>query len=293
MKKNSLLIAAIITLLNVLANPGIKSYPAFSPIGKWRGVFQVKPGLEVPFNFEVTGKSINDAKVYFINAEEKFEAGPVKISGDSLFIPIDQFDNELAFKIDGNKLNGVLRRQDKSGTPLPVYAEQGISYRFKETGKKPASDISGTYDIVFKNPDGKDENAVGLFTQTGNKLRATFLRVTGDSRYLDGIVEGNNFYLSSFIGSGPGYYKGTIAPDGSFSAEAISARGSQPITGIKNENAALPDPYSLTFLKDGYSSLDFSFPDVNGKKISLHDDKYKNKVVIITVTGTWVPKLYR
>ncbi len=33
----------------------------------------------------------------------------------------------------------------------------------------------------------------------------------------------------------------------------------------------------------------FSFPDINGNMISLSDDKYKNKVVIIPVTGTWCP----
>ena len=35
--------------------------------------------------------------------------------------------------------------------------------------------------------------------------------------------------------------------------------------------------------------LTFSFPDVNGKMVSLTDDKYKNKVVIIQLFGTWCP----
>jgi thiol-disulfide isomerase/thioredoxin len=60
-------------------------------------------------------------------------------------------------------------------------------------------------------------------------------------------------------------------------------------TAEKNENAALPDPESLTYLKKGYDRIEFNFPDVNGKPVSLNDDKYKNKVVILQLFGTWCP----
>jgi thiol-disulfide isomerase/thioredoxin len=261
----------------------------FSPFGKWRGVFLLKDGFESPFLFDITGSGPENAKVYFVNAEERFEGGKLKLSKDSLFISTDQFDNELAFKIENNLLAGVLRRQDKTGTSIPVKAEKGNAPRFTETNVKPATDISGTYDIIFKNENEKDEKAVGLFKQEGNKLRATFLRITGDSRYLDGIVSGNEFYLSTFIGSGPGYYKGVIKDDGTISGQLITARSSQHFTGLQNEEAALPDPYKLTYLKNGYTSLNFSFPGINGQPVSLKDDKYKNKVVILTITGTWCP----
>jgi thiol-disulfide isomerase/thioredoxin len=262
----------------------------FSPYGKWRGNFRLKDDVDVPFIFEITGNTPENSKVYFINAEEKFDGGRLKrLTDDSLVISLDEFDNELAFKIENNSLSGVLRKQDKSGTPVPVQAEKGNVSRFAETGIEPNANISGTYDIIFKNNNGKDEKAVGLFKQDGNKLRATFLHTTGDSRYLDGIVSGNNFYLSSFIGSSPGYYKGTINKDGSVTGEVINARSSQFFIGTPNEEAALPDPYNLTYLKDGYTSLDFSFPYVNGRLISLRDEKYKNKVVIITITGSWCP----
>ena len=59
--------------------------------------------------------------------------------------------------------------------------------------------------------------------------------------------------------------------------------------GTLNAKAGLPDPYKLTGLKEGYSELDFSFPDVNGQKISPKDEKFKNKVVIVAIGGTWCP----
>ncbi|MBB6238328.1 peroxiredoxin [Pedobacter sp. AK013] len=265
-----------------------KKSKAFVALGTWRGIAKVKEGLDIPFNFEINEKS-GQQKLYFRNAEEKFEGGLVKQTADSLFVKLDQFDNELAFAlVDGDHLSGTLRKQDKAGKPLNIVAERK-NYRFEPINKLATADYSGSYDVVFKSPDGKEEKTVGLFKQTGNKLTGTFLRVTGDSRYLEGVVEGNEFQLSSFIGSSPAYYKGTFQPDGSLTGEILGARVNQPFTGTKNKDAALPDPYKLTYLKKGYKTLDFSFPDINGKKISLKDEKYKNKVVILTITGSWCP----
>jgi peroxiredoxin len=268
---------------------GAQAKKPFSALGAWRGVFQLRPGVEVPFNFVVKADKNGTVKAWFLNAGESFEGGRVRQTVDSFFISLDQFDNELAFPIGEGALPGVLRRQDGTGTPLNIKAEPGLSYRFAGEGLKPAGNFSGTYDVTFTSNNGKDEKVVGLFHQDGNKLTGTFLRITGDSRYLEGIVEGNNFYLSSFIGSGPSYFKGSFTADGHLTGESVGARGSQAFSGLLDPKAALPDPYSLTYLKQGYENFDFSFPDVDGNKISLKDAKYRNKVVIVTIGGTWCP----
>jgi peroxiredoxin len=264
-----------------------EAHNRFSPIGKWRGVVAAST-TEIPFNFEIRVNTKGDTALYFLNAAEQFEGGRIQQTADSLFVALDQFDNELAFKIVNNSLEGVLRRQDKKGNPVLIKAETGKDYRFATSGTAPAGNISGTYDVAFTSDNGKEEKAVGVFKQEGNRLQGTFLRITGDARYLEGIVEGNEFYLSSFIGSGISYYKGSFNKEGQLTG-TIGARGGQHFTGIPNATAALPDPYSLTLLKEGYTSFDFSFPDINGKKISLSDPKFNNKVVIVAISGTWCP----
>lgn len=257
------------------------------PLGGWRGAFKIRNDLEVPFNFRID-ESAKQVKAWLLNAEEEFEAGAVVQTDDSLFITLEQFDNELAFKIDGDQLTGVLRRLDKSGTPTPVVAQRGRTDRFIEQ-EKPVADISGTYDVVFKSGDGSETKTVGLFKQQGNRVSATFLRTTGDSRFLEGSISGNYIFLSSFIGSSPSYYKASVNADGTISGAIVGARGEQPFHGIKNAKAALPDPYTLTYLKPGFTKFDFSLPDLEGNIISLNDEKFKNKVVVITITGTWCP----
>ncbi|MHA4896010.1 peroxiredoxin family protein [Pedobacter sp. PWIIR3] len=257
----------------------------FAPEGVWRGIFHNTSGVDIPFNFELKGKTAASSTLFLLNGEEKFEVGKLVQKADSLFIPFDQFDNELALKIGDRRLSGFLRKKDGSGKPTPVEAFFGQSYRFVDNGISPAADISGKYDVVVKAKTGTEDRQIGLFKQKGSKLYATFMSTTGDSRYLEGVVQGNNFYLSSFIGSGIAYYTGSFDKTGALRGTA----GSQSFTALKNDAAALPDPYKLTYLKEGYHTFDFSLPNLEGKKVSLNDPKYKNKVVIVTITGTWCP----
>jgi peroxiredoxin len=270
-------------------SPASASPAPFSALGPWRGVFELRPGVEVPFNFEIKTGSKGQPEAFFRNGEESFEGGRVTQTTDSFFIELDQYDNELAFPVGQGALTGSLRHQDKKGNPLTVRIEPGKLDRFPDNGATPAGNLSGTYDVTFTSADGKEEKVVGLFKQEGSRLTGTFLRVTGDSRYLEGIVLGNEFYLSSFYGSGPAYYKGTFTADGHLTGESVGARGATPFAGVLNPQAALPDPYKLTYLKPGYDAFSFSFPDVDGKTISLQDARFKNKVVIVTIGGTWCP----
>ena len=253
--------------------------------GKWRGEFTIRQNLPVPFNFEISGNGM----MYMLNADEKFETGKIVIKEDSIFVPLDQFDNELAFKIHKNILTGELRKQDHTGTPLLVKAEKNITYRFKENKNLPSKNISGSYDIEFTFESGNHERSVAIFKQNGKLLTGTFLKESGDARYLQGITEGNKFYLSSFIGSSPGYYTGTVNDDGTITGEQIGSRIKHSFKGKRDDNAALPDAYKKISLSERKQLLSFSFPDADGNIISLKDEKYKNKVLIIPVTGTWCP----
>jgi thiol-disulfide isomerase/thioredoxin len=50
----------------------------------------------------------------------------------------------------------------------------------------------------------------------------------------------------------------------------------------------LPDVAAM-HVKDGKGKLNFSFLDLNKKKVSINDPKFKNKVVVIQIMGSWCP----
>lgn len=57
----------------------------------------------------------------------------------------------------------------------------------------------------------------------------------------------------------------------------------------RNDVYKLPDTNTLTFLKEGYDTFTFSFPDANGNIVSLENERFKNKVVLVQIMGTWCP----
>ncbi|WP_207423315.1 peroxiredoxin family protein [Desertivirga brevis] len=274
--------------------------------GKWRGVFFLRDGSEVPFNFEVTGSPSNP-KVFLINGAERSPADRVTFKKDSIIIPIDQFENELAFMVIGkNRLSGLLRRQDERtplqvdakgepiladhpGLPLKTIAEFGKTHRFTSSPIKPQVDLNGKWDVVFTNDEGVESKTVGVFQQEASKLTGTFLRTTGDARFLQGEVSGKEFRLSSFIGTGPHLITGAFLDQNTFEGESKTASGKSRIRGTRNPDAELPDAFSLTQVKKDNKSFDFNLPDVDGKVISIKDERFRNKPVILTMTGTWCP----
>ncbi len=247
--------------------------------GKWRGVFTLKDGIESPFNFEVTEKS-----VFLLNGDERFELKGYRLIGDSVYIPIDIYDAALVGRVDKNKkLSGEFLRFGTPVSSVPFTAEAGKTHRFFETPQTANVSLAGTWDFTLGN-----NKTVGLFSQKGNKLTGTLLTTTGDYRYFEGSVKGSEFFLSAFSGSSPSLIRGKV--DGnSLTAEFVGFRGVQNITGLRNDKAALPDAYTLTSIKEN-TVLDFTFPDAfTGKPISLNDPKYKGKALIVTILGSWCP----
>ena len=58
---------------------------------------------------------------------------------------------------------------------------------------------------------------------------------------------------------------------------------------IQDDDYELANSKSLTKLKDGFQSINFNFKDINGEFISLNDEQFKNKVVVVQILGTWCP----
>lgn len=252
--------------------------------GTWRGVLQSAAG-ELPFNFEVKDTAKRQL-LYIINAGERLKVTDIKTDGDSVFIRMPLFDSEFRLKQEDGKLAGqFIKHLGERDAATPFTAQHGQNWRFFEKPEAPAHNISGRWLAVFG--DGADrDTTVGEFKQTGNRITGTFLTTTGDYRYLEGSVSGNKLYLSCFDGGHSFLFTADIKD-----AQTLTGGqwGRTPWTAVKNPNAKLPDAYSLTVLKPGYKKIEFSFPDLNGQKVSLNDTRFKNKVVILQIMGSWCP----
>lgn len=282
---------ATLVVASVFAAPAQKP---FIKEGVWRGEFTLGE-QQVPFNFELKGKAPAEATFTLINGTRRDDF-PVKQEEDgSLFIKMNTYDAAVFASIsDEGHVSGYYKSLvPRNGfTDIPFKAEHGKSYRFVEPGKDiaPKANLTGKWAFKVISKD-RTLNNVAILKQEGNKLTGVTLAITGDSRELEGTVQGDEFWLSHFSGPSPRLIKGKITEDGQI--VGYLGRGiydNVKFEGTKDEKAELPDLYSLTYLKDGAKTLDFAFPSIeDGKTITLKDEKYKGKVTIVEIIGTWCP----
>jgi thiol-disulfide isomerase/thioredoxin len=253
--------------------------------GTWRGVIELQ-GQQLPFQFEVE-KTTEKYAVYLRNASEKILLDEIIVTDDSVNMVLHIFDASLKARINGDQLSGTFYKNYLPDGSLPFSATLGDDYRYAKPGEATV-DFSGKYQLDFKTEKGTYPS-VGVFEQQGNVVTGTFLTPTGDYRYLEGNVVNDQLKLSTFDGNHAFVFTATKLGD-SIKGDYFSGKNSHETwQGIKNENAVMPDADTLTFLKPGFEKLEFSFPDLNKNLVSLNDERFKNKVVVLQIFGTWCP----
>ncbi|ANH83338.1 redoxin [Niabella ginsenosidivorans] len=277
-------------LFPALLHPFAGSAQRVQP-GIWQGVLQRPDGQRIIFNFEsaiLKGKPV----LYVINAGERLLVDDLKQKGDSLWIRMPFFSSGFTLRIERNgNLKGVyVKDYGARKEEMPFYAVQGVAGRYP-IGKPAAVNISGRWAVTFGR-NGKIEQAIGEFAQeAGGRITGTFLTATGDYRYLEGAVNGDSLHLSGFDGGHAFVFTALLNNKDSIREAAVYSGLRPPLqwTAVRNDTAQLPDEYTYTKLRDGESRLNFRFRSTSGEWISINDARYKNKVVIIQILGSWCP----
>jgi thiol-disulfide isomerase/thioredoxin len=259
--------------------------------GYWWMYLQLNDSVILPVLFEVKTTIDTDTvqTIEFINAEERIEVTNFKYEGDSVFFRMPVFDSEFRMKMsDHGNMKGYFynyARTDKNKIPARAFFPQGMM-----SGPIPDINLSGRWEVRFKGDEPPLDLSVGIFKQDEDRLTGTFLTSTGDYRYLSGKIVNNIFYMSAFDGSHLFYFRGTYEPDKTIKGHFYSGmHWHDTWTAKRNDNAELPNPDSLTFLKPGFKKLEFAFPDADSNMVSLSDKKFKKKVVVVQIMGSWCP----
>lgn len=288
----SLIYPGLFFLSGLLLTVSCKPEPKELKAGMWRGILTIS-NQELPFLMRVTKQENGKTVAYLLNGGEKILLDEITVTGDSVKIPLHIFDADLKAHINDQQdgLKGKWVRYNLE-EPFEVSfdAMLGKNYRFSEKPKAATYNYSGKWEVLFKNDDGTEEKAIGVFEQNGNKLKGTFLSATGDYRYLDGEVSDDQLRLSTFDGSHAYLFKAQPDGENKIKGDFWSGKSSYATwAGTRNENAVLPAADTLTYLKKGYDKISFTFPDLTGKKVSLTDAKYQNKVIVVQLLGSWCP----
>lgn len=260
--------------------------------GPWQAQLTRQDGGQIIFNFDVAD-SAGAPVIYVTNAGERMKVDEVKVEGDSVFIRMPFFDSEFkaAVYFNGSLQGKWIRHLADKDVDIDFYAQPGSSERFAVS--QPATrNVTGRWPTWFYDAPGKDSSfAIGEFVQTGSQVTGTFLTTSGDYRYLQGVVDGDTLKLSTFDGSHAYLFTAIVENDstltnGTFLA-GITAK--QQFSARKDSSARLQDATTLNTVKEPGATLDFKFPDLSGKPVSIKDERFKNKAVIVQISGSWCP----
>ncbi len=326
--RNSLLFGSSVIIL--LAGGGASVASAHSADaaqavdGRWDASL-LNNGPAVPFRIDISGAGPT-LKATFYDGFKPYEATTSASYQDGkLILNVEHYLTTITATLK----DGVLTGTTVLGGPSYVlkYDFQAVRHVESAATTVQAPSIGGSWEIPLESPSAKGEKAFRFIVQqNGADVAASILRVDGDTGAYSGRYENGRWILSHFDGHRPGVIEVTATQEGTLevvahneavkraiegqdgarkeAATADNAYAEQRYAGAakyiayRSEVArakGLPAPENYethTTVRDSQEKFTFKFPDADGKLVSSEDARFKGKVVLAIVTGTWCPNCH-
>ena len=261
--------------------------------GRWDASLIVR-GAEIPFRLDISGNGATlEGTLY--NGDDKEFTTQASFENGTLVLNQEHYLTKITATLKDGELQGKIQMQNDQGPEGSVFHAKRHVEAAPVTN---APSIAGNWIVPFDS--NKGEKAWRFIAkQSGGDVTAAILRVDGDTGALTGTYKDGKFLLSHFDGQRPYLLEVTPAKDGSL---ALVQKGGGPRQGALTayredvaQSKGLPAPSDYTThttMKDPNEVFAYSFPDVKGKVLSNNDPKFKGKVVLAIVTGTWCPNCH-
>ena len=284
--------AAVLLALAPAALGQSVAQPVAQPIaGWWDATIQIN-GVATPFPLEISGSGANVTASFF-NGDDRYPSTQGRFENGKLVLNWDYYAATLEATLRDGVLEGQYAGTRRMKGPFAIRATRAAA-------AKPAAvsviapSIDGLWEIPNKS--GKGELAWRFIVQqSGAKAAATILRVDGDTGTISGAFENGKFVLSHFDGARAHLLEITPAGDGTLD---IVQDGKTKLTAYRPAAArakGLPeptDPDAHTTMKDPSEPFRFSFPDLKGHVVSNADARFRGKVLVVEITGSWCPNCH-
>ena len=262
--------------------------------GIWNGDIYLKSRIEVPIKIEMKQEG---SKVFatILNGEESLEATSGTFDGQNIKLKFDYYDAEIEAGFVRREVIGTVTRtwhNTKLVRELKMWKGGAVKAIPAATEGK---DISG--DWLMKVGEGENQKDWQLsVNQKNGELIGTILTPSGDWGTMTGFLgirqnfdgKVRRYQCARLTGSrhNEGKIKGIVdlgqgdAPR-TFTAERVNI----PKDGIAFAagNVRMQNPTE---------PLRFSGIDFDGKTVDYTNPRFKNKVIVIEITGTWCPNCY-
>ena len=288
--------------------------------GRWDASLTTQNGNVIPFRLDISGSGPTLKGTLYNGFDPYEDTTSATFDDGKLVLNIEHYLTTINATVKDGQLTGSVFTQNRGASAQ--YGFQAAAHRKSATAAGNVPSIAGSWEIPLDTPSSKGEKAFRFIVQQkGDEVAASILRVDGDTGAFSGIYKDGKWVLSHFDGSRPGVIVVTPAQDGTLAiqqnperVEQTAARVSSggkgyddsvsdgryapALIAYRSEVArakGLPEPANYethTTVRDPNETFTFNFPDVNGKLISNEDPRFKGKVVLAIVTGTWCPNCH-
>jgi len=253
-----------------------------SPVGSWRAVLDLEGGT-LPFGLEISAEG-GALRGRLCNGRRCEPFAPASMHGDSLTLEITDYAATISARLSGDSLTGAYRNVGNRGPRvIPFRASRG---RWPSTPAPSA--LVGRWDATFFSDFGSSPR-VFEFRNASRGLEGTMISNTGDYGHFAGRVAGDSFALAHFDGSYVYLLTGTRHGD---TLRGVFHAGLRTQTSwIAVRSTGLPHlkaPTEIT-TADTTAPFRFAFPDLDGRLVTERDARFRGKVVLVDIFGTWCP----
>ena len=250
--------------------------------GRWRAQLDLAGGA-LRFHMDLSTEDGLSGRLCNAASCEPFSV-VASLPGDSLLLEMGDYAAVIRASVRGDTLVGFYRNVGNRGPrTIPFTASKG-----EWPVRPPNPSLTGRWDAFF-NPDGNPSPRVLEFRRTELGLEGTVISNTGDSGLFWGGEEDGRFSMAHFDGSFVYMLTGELQGDtltGIFHAGLTSQR---PFVAVRSSGEPPLTPPTEMVEADTTAVFEFAFPDLSGELVTHADPRFRDKVVIVEIFGTWCP----
>lgn len=268
-------------LLQLLVHGALTLNAPPSPDGDWRGVLDLAGG---PLRFGIQiersqrgwqGKLCNGTECQPID---------VRMRPDSIVLDIPDYAARVAAAIRGDSMTGAYHNVGNRGPrTIPFRAARG-QWPVTRAPEK----LVGRWDATFLQDWGTSPRVFELRNGRAG-LEGTIISNTGDYGHFSGAAAADSFALARFDGSFVYLLTGRLDGDTLRGVFHAGLRSQTPWKAVRSSGAPhLKQPGEITSA-DTTTPFHFDFRDAHGRRVRSDDARFKGKVVVVDIFGSWCP----
>jgi thiol-disulfide isomerase/thioredoxin len=257
------------------------------PTGDWRAALEIAGG-ELRFGLRLERRGTGLAGE-LCNGEKCQPFSAVLLRGDSVVLEMADYAAAITARVAGDSLTGAYRNVGNRGPRvIPFRAARG------RWPVSPAPDrLLGRWDAMWIGDFGASPRVLELRNGAAG-LEGTIISNTGDYGHFVGAAKGDSFAIAHFDGSYVYMLTGALgggggAPDTLRGVFHAGLRTQTPFIAVRSTGRPHLKAVTENTQADTTAPFRFAFPDLEGRLVTERDPRFRGKVVVVDVFGTWCP----